>query len=151
MSNPAPPGWNKTLKDLFEEVKQGKRRGINYDERCWAVDYERSFFPPDIIFPRIGQILESISECDVIVRYVFAAPASQSGSGRLAIGERVRIGAGGREPKPIFVNFQPLRYDDLHASLVPAEVRSEVVYTSYVLSTKTVYFNEHFRLIEDVA
>ena len=151
MSDSAPPGWNKTLADLFEEVKRGERRGIREPEASWARDYERSLFPPDIIFPRAGQLWEAISECDVVVIYVFAAPVSQSGSGRLAGGERVCIIGGGRDPKPISVSFRPLRYDDLHASLVPADIRGEGVYTSYALSTKTAYFNEHFRLYEDVA
>ncbi|MGA3285286.1 MAG: hypothetical protein ABSD57_12625 [Verrucomicrobiota bacterium] len=152
MSKPAPSGWNKTLDDLFAERKQGERTtGISYDEVCWAKDYERSLLPPNTVFPRAGQLWEVISECDVLVHYVFATAASSSGAGKLASGERVRILKTRNEPKPILVSFLPVRYDDLHVGFVPEDVRHEPLYTGYVLSVKTAYFNQHFKLIEDVA
>ena len=49
------------------------------------------------------------------------------------------------------VNFLPVRYDELHDSLVSADVRDTPRYKKYMLSVKTGYFYEHFRLVEDVA
>ncbi len=47
MSKPAPRGWNKTIDDLFEEMKQGKRlMMVGGDECDWARDYERSLKCP---------------------------------------------------------------------------------------------------------
>jgi hypothetical protein len=151
MSKPAPPGWNNTIDDLFEEMKQGKRLFATGDEGDWARDYERSLLPPGTVFPRGRQIWEAIHDCDVHVGCIFAAPASFSGTGRLTAGARVRIIDGGVDPQPILASFTPLRYDELHESLVPADVRREPRYTSYSLSVKTAYLNEHFRLVEDVA
>jgi hypothetical protein len=150
MNNPAPPGWNKTTDDLFAEVSRGERRGVGEPEFGWAKDYERSLLPPDTVYPRAGQIWEVITECDVLVRHIFATAASSSSGGKLASGERVRISQRGSDPKPILVSFLPLCYKDLQDSLVPADVRNEATYTSYVLSVKTGLFNKHFRLIEDV-
>jgi len=151
MSKPAPPGWNKTLDDLIAERKRGKRTvGISNDEISWARDYERSLLPSNTVFPRAGQLWEAIAECDVRVHYIFATAASSSGAGKLASGERVRILKGRNEPKPIHVSFLPVRHVDLLASLVPEDVRREPLYTGYVLSVKTAYFNKYFGLIEDV-
>ncbi|MBI4529254.1 MAG: hypothetical protein HY695_36105 [Deltaproteobacteria bacterium] len=121
MSNPPPPGWNKTIDDLFEEMKQGKRLFVGGDEGDWARDYERSLLPPGTVFPRGGQVWEVVDECDVQVDYIFAAPAGCGGNGGLRKGERVRIMTGGTDPEPLIVFFLPVRYDDLHDTLVPAK------------------------------
>ena len=49
------------------------------------------------------------------------------------------------------VSFLPVRYDELHESLVPTDIRDTPRYKKYTLSVKTGYFYEHFRLVEDVA
>jgi dihydroneopterin aldolase len=55
------------------------------------------------------------------------------------------------DPQPVVVSFLPVRYDELHDSLVPPDIRDTPRYKKYMLSVKTGYFYEHFRLIEDVA
>src|SRR5262249_20182553 len=83
------------------------------------------------------------------------------GVARLAQGERVRITAA-EGPKPIQVNFQPVRYHDLEGSIVPHDMRTTPGYTGYWLSAKTAktvadfdknecpaFFNGYFRLVED--
>lgn len=150
MSKPAPPGWNKTIDDLFEEMKQGRRLFMSADEGEWALEYERSLLPPSIVFPRGGQIWEAMDDCDVTVMTIFAAPGSGSEHSTLPRGERVRV-ANGTEPKPVSVSFLPIRYDALHESLVSRATRRTPRYGGYSLSVKTLYFNEHFRLVEHVA
>src|SRR5664280_2536226 len=150
MSKPAPPGWNKTIADLFKEVERGERLMIGGDEGDWAHEYERSLLPASTVFPRDGQIWEVIDDCDVTVMTIFAAPGSGSEHATLSRGERVRI-SDGTGPQPISVSFLPVRYDALHESLVSRATRRTPRYTGYSLFTKTVDFNEHFRLIEDVA
>ncbi len=86
----------------------------------------------------------------------------QFGLAQLQRGERVRILEVG--PKPIVVDFRPLRYHELHESIVPEETRRKPGYQGYTLRVKTAktiadfreeicktYFNEAFRLVEDVA
>ncbi len=103
------------------------------------------------LFPRGGQIWEVTDGCDAQIQYLFTAPITFSGCGRLTAGERVRIMTGTTEPQPTFVSFLPVRYDELHDSLVPSDIRDTPRYKKYTLSVKTGYFFEHFRLIEDVA
>jgi hypothetical protein len=102
-------------------------------------------------FPRGGQIWEVTDDCDAQIQYLFTAPITFSSSGRLTAGERVRIMTGTTDPQPIIVSFLPVRYDELHDGLVPSDIRNTPRYKKYMLSVKTEYFYEHFRLIEDVA
>ena len=85
----------------------------------------------------------------------------QGGRARLPQGERVRILAQD-DPKPLRVTFQPVRYHELHESIVSRHVRGLPGYQHYVLSLSTAYtvcclreetgyFLELFRLVEDVA
>ena len=102
-------------------------------------------------FPRGGQIWEVTDGCDAQVHYLFTAPIAFSGSCRLTAGERVCIMTGTTNPQPMAVSFLPVRYDELHESLVPPDVRNTPRYKKYTLSVETEYFYEHFRLVEDVA
>jgi|SRR6185295_11681040 len=102
-------------------------------------------------FPRGGQIWEVTVGCAVQIDYLFTAPITFSGSCQLAAGERVRIAAGTANPQPAVVGFLPVRYDELHTSLVPPDVRETARYKAYTLEAETGYFCEHFRLVEDVA
>ena len=102
-------------------------------------------------FPREGQVWEVTDGCDAQIQYLFTAPITFSGSCRLAAGERVCIMAGTTDPQPTVVSFLPVRYDELHDSLVPPDIRDTPRYKKYILSVTTGYFHEHFTLIEDVA
>ena len=102
-------------------------------------------------FPRKGQIWEVIDGCDAQIQYLFTAPITFSGSGRLTAGERVCVMTEPTDPQPVVLSFLPVRYDELHDSLVPPDIRDTPRYKKYMLSVKTGYFYEHFRLIEDVA
>ncbi|MGD1088122.1 MAG: hypothetical protein ABR955_05295 [Verrucomicrobiota bacterium] len=102
-------------------------------------------------FPREGQIWEVIDGCDAHIQYLFTAPITFSGSCRLTAGERVCIMTETTDPQPIVVRFLPVRYEELHDSLVPLDIRNTPRYKEYMLSVKTGCFYEHFRLIEDVA
>lgn len=100
-------------------------------------------------FPRGGQIWEVTNGCDAQIQYLFSAPITFSGSGRLTAGEQVCIMTGTTDPQPTLVSFLPVRYEELHDSLVPPDIRNTPRYKKYTLSVKTGYFHEHFRLIKD--
>jgi hypothetical protein len=152
------------------------------------MDCERSRFPSDMVFPQKGQVWETIRDCGVHFHasvshrpklgitglpkgFTQAGPPDlksymmQFGTAHLARGERVRI-VEVDGPKPIVVNFRPLRYHELHESIVPEQTRSIPGYEGYTLQVKTAqtisdlcmtngpgqtFFNEAFRLVEDAA
>jgi hypothetical protein len=103
------------------------------------------------IGPRKGQLWEVIDGCDVQIQYLFSAPITFSGSGRLAAGERVCITTEAADPPPAVVSFLPVRYQELHDSLVPPDMRDTPRYKKYALSLKPDDFQAHFKLVEDVA
>jgi hypothetical protein len=102
-------------------------------------------------FPRGDQIWEVIDGCDVQIQYLFTAPITFSGSGRLTAGERVCIMAGTTDPEAKVVRFLPVRYGELHDGLVPLDMRNTPRYKRYTLSVETGYFFEHFRRVTDAA
>jgi hypothetical protein len=93
--------------------------------------------------PQPDQIWEVVDGCDAQIQYLFTAPITFSGSGRLAAGERIRVLSIG--PQPATVSFLPVQYDELHDRLVPADIRNTPRYKKYVLSVDATYFQKHFR------
>ncbi len=102
-------------------------------------------------FPRGGQIWEVTDDCDAQIQYLFTAPITFSGSGRLNCRRASSRHDRTTEPQPTVVSFLPVRYDELHDSLVPPDIRDTPRYKKYRLSVKAEYFHEHFRLIEDAS
>jgi hypothetical protein len=148
---PPIPKWNKSTDDIDSK---------DFVQR--SEDYERSLLPPDINFPRAGQIWESVSDCEVnFSGWTPTNPIFPGGMARLRQGERVRI-LTLDDPKPIWVSFQPVRYHALQESIVPLDIRNRPGYQRYALSLRTAYtvccsreekgyFHELFRLVEDAA
>lgn len=147
---PPVPKWNKTTDDL--DTKDYKKR---------VRDYERSLLPPGIVFPRTGQVWETVHDCEVFFKAWFAKTPATDGKARLAQGERVRI-LTVDDPKPLWVHFEPVRYQDLQESIVPHDLRSAPDYDHYELyagmariacwlDKETIYFNELLRLVDNVA
>ena len=168
------PKWNRTT-DGLEDAAQ------------WIMDCERSRLPPDMVFPHAGQVWETIRDCEVSLHASFFGRPKfdtgglpkefaafrpidsksymvQFGLAQLRRGERVRMLEVG--PKPIVVSFRPLRYDELHESIVPEKIRRIPGYEGYRLQVKAAktisdlcwvshpgqtFFNEAFRLVVDAA
>jgi hypothetical protein len=174
MKLPPVPKWNPVTDDFNAA-----------DFVLLAQAYDRSLLPAGIVFPRAGQVWEAVRDCEVSVwtRRTNPGPAlskvelpngvtvTMSGpakpelcipwcNGWLRKGERVRV-LELNDPKPLTVNLRPLRYDALHGSLIPLELRTAAGYVGYWLSVSTarpkytvhksgVYLNEDFTLVEDV-
>jgi hypothetical protein len=139
------PKWNPAV-DGLEDAGQ------------WALAIERSRLPDNIAFPRVGQIWESICDCQVSFRpcvghhwpppdaaklfkkFAFVSADHHllllGGTADLPAGERIRILAADAS-KPLHVTFIPLRYDDLHTRIVPDAMRKSPGYHGYELSLKT--------------
>src|SRR5712692_497329 len=66
MRLPPPPKWDRTTDGLEDAHK-------------WAADYQRSLLPPGVVFPREGQIWETVRDCEV--RFVAWIPKTFLPSG----------------------------------------------------------------------
>lgn len=134
-----------------------------------------------MVFPRVGQVWETLRDCDVTFRPWFPTMQNEIGStgkvrpvplplqwrlglrARLQKGEGIRIIRFDDNNKPLRITFQPLRYAELQAQIVPEDIRQVPGYAGYELSVKTAktmadfgkdapqtYFNEAFRLVRDL-
>jgi len=154
MRLPPVPKWNQATDDID---------GGDFLRRCG--DYERSFLPPSLHFPRTGQIWEAVRDCEVHVSPIW--PARGKGmvapnvpviwpKTRLRQGEKVRI-LELDDPRPLTVLFVPVRYAELRESIAPQSldyrlsVRTARTFTSLCLPDKSAYFSDLFRLVEDTA
>lgn len=103
---------------------------------------------PETLFPQRNEIWESVDQCELDVQDIFAAPAvSAAKLCSLRASESASRTAQPNRSRSLSA-FVSVRFDELHNSLVPQDVRSTEPYTSYSLSARTAYFNEHFRLVE---
>ena len=174
MKLPPFPRWNKVTDDL--DSSDLLRR---------IQDYERSQLPNTIIFPRAGQVWETVRDCEVGVFPCIIYPRQRVAKlqllngltvtmadaaslpvrffckrARLQKGERLRVIDLCEGARPLMVHLRPVRYDELHESIVPAQLRAAVGYTGYTLLLRTarpsvcmfpdtVYLNDDFKLVEE--
>ena len=140
---PPLPKWNSTTDDI--DSADFVRR---------SQDCERALLPPNLVFPRAGQIWKAVRDCQVHVLKYRIGPKGPLfwPNARLRQGERVRILALDH-PKPLMVRFQPFRhqesYDTISAQSLHYELSLKTART-VPLGEDAGYFTELFRLVADV-
>jgi hypothetical protein len=145
---PAPPGWNKTTDDLFQEAISGLRKQIGPPETEWAINYERSLLPPDVRFPRKGDVYEALEDIEVNYMTRWAAPFTGGGKAILKKGERIRVEHDPYYPQPIGTSLVTVDYSTLEERMVPKEDREAAKYGGFALSVKTLDLNRKFKLVD---
>lgn len=146
---PAPPGWNKTFNDLFEELKRGERTQIGNPEAQWARDFERRQLDADTRFPYMGDIYEAMESMGVDYMTSWAAPYTGSGEGILEKGDRIVIHSEPVENHPIGVYAKAVAYQELESRLIPLEQRLDPKYRGFYFYFKTVDLVSKFRLLSE--
>lgn len=141
-----PPGWDKTHGDLVAEMQSGKRASIVRAEMEWATQYEQGLLPPDIRFPKVGEIYEALQATDVQFEIYFAAPVTNSGNGRLFKGERVKIKYIMPQDRPIRALADPVRHREIEKRFLSEEQRKPPYSHFYIVCT-TVELNAGFRRV----
>ena len=146
---PPVPKWDKTVDGLASG---------------WSSDYKRSLLPDNILVPLPGQVWETLRDCKVGFRASVSNTPLQFGDAGLRKGEKVRVVLVDDGPKPLYVEFVPLRYTELEPEIVPEEICRVGGYQGYYLSVQTAktaadflepsdqaYFNEDFTLAKNAA
>ncbi len=145
---PPPPGWNKTLDDLFEEARRGERGAIGQPEAGWAIEYERSLLPSGIRYPRRGDVYEVAQDTPVEFLTAWRAPRTGSGEGVLLKGDRIKIEHEPNGPEPVGVYAVPLHYEALENRMVPVATRSQPKYQGFYFFLSTIDLNRKFKLVD---
>lgn len=148
---PAPPGWNKTIADLFSESAAGTRRSIGSPEVDWARAYERTLLPEGVRFPRKGEIFEVLEPCEATYLTAWEAPYTGGGKVALARGWRLRVSELPRDETPISVYAEAVDYAAVEALVVPAADRTASRYRGYYFSVPTKVLCTKCRLVEQNA
>jgi hypothetical protein len=147
---PAPPGWNKTIQDLFAETRSGKSHSVGSPEVDWARDYERSLIPIGSRFPKKGDVYEATTDVEVSYLTSWAAPCTGGGKGTLMKGERVVIDADPL-PRAIIANGRPIDYLRVEERVVPFTDRTNGQYSGFYLLLKTIDLSRYFKLVHEEA
>jgi hypothetical protein len=108
-----PKKWNKTIKELVEETRQGNRMSVNKQELEWARVYELSTLPSGTRFPRDGEIYEARKDIKVHFMISWAAPSSSGGEAMLFLGERIKVESPWREKRPLGSYAIPIDYEKI--------------------------------------
>lgn len=145
---PAPPGWNKTISDLFQEMKAGVRDSLGSPEVDWALNYEKSLLPPGTRFPKEGEVYEALEDVELNYLTSWTAPFTGGGAGVLPKGQWLRVAAI-LDPQPISAYADAVNYKTMEELIVPVEDRTAQNYSAFYFSVPTALFNTKFRRIND--
>lgn len=142
-----PPGWKKTIKDVFDEYRSKKDKTVPMIELEWAADYESSLLPREYIFPKKGYVYEAIEDIDIELEIWYNAPGSGCDDAKLFKGEKIWVYSDTPD-KSIEAYLQPVEYDKLETRLVSPSLRELPFYAGYSIPINTRILNEKFRLVE---
>jgi hypothetical protein len=145
---PAPPGWNKTISDLVDEVRAGNRGSVGSPEVDWARDYERSLIPAGTRFPKKGDVYEATIDLQVSYLTSWSAPFTGGGTGLLKRGEQVIV-ENDLLTRPISAYAKPINYARVEADMIPESDRANNKYAGFYLSLRTIDLGRNFKLVHE--
>ncbi len=143
-----PENWNKTISDLMQEMKEGKRHEVGQPEIDWAREYERDLIPENYRFPKEGDLYESKLDQEIEFLTAWSAPFTGGGNGTLFKGEQIWINSGPLEEKPIGSYALPVKYTELEKRMVSESDRNTPNYGNFYFHFDTKTLNENFNLIK---
>jgi hypothetical protein len=142
-----PPGWSKTIADLFAESKESGS-SVGPPETDWARAYERSLLRPWARFPIEGDIYEACQETPISFLTHWKAPFTGGGDGHLPKGTLVRVTVLDWMREPISVHAMPVDAPHIENLLVSEADRKNSKYGGFSLSISTADLNRLFQLVE---
>lgn len=147
-----PESWNKTIDDLYNEIKEGKRTKIEYHEICWTYKYERSLILPSYRYPKKGDVYESKYDqqieliTDMAMRYL----GGSLGTVMILNGERIKIFDNCGKKKPLKVYADPVNYHEFEKRIVRENMRNKnPIVNLFYFSVSTRALNENYILVNE--
>jgi hypothetical protein len=105
--------------------------------------------PPDIRFPKQGDVYEALHDTPVRFMTAWNAPFTGGGESVLKAGDKVLIDQMPHDPKAISVYAAALDYSSVEARVVPESDRTNPKYAGFYFSLKTVDLNREFKLAQE--
>jgi hypothetical protein len=144
---PPVPRWNPKTDDVD---------GADFAQKCR--DFERTFLPRDIVFPRTGQVWEAVRDCTL------PCWGARPNSKMLLMPEEIQLAKGERvrilpldDPKPLTVRFERVGVETAHETMplkgFPRGMWLQIAPTfpGPPSAQRDMYFKDLFRLVEGAA
>lgn len=134
----------KTIEELFEELKAGKRARINKKELDMGRQLSKDLLPSGLFYPIGGEVFEALEDIEVDYLTHWSAPYTGGGKAILLKGEKITAGKP-QEKKQLSYNCSPINYQEVEHRIVPLADINEMKYGGYSLSIDTVVLNRNFK------
>jgi hypothetical protein len=133
------------MADLFEEMRLRQRTSIEWPESEWAVEYEFSLLPPDIRFPRKGDIYVAKAAFPATLEILWRSPATTDVRYTLPPGCRIRVQSDTKD-RTLSIHAVPVEYKAVERDAISRWTRWRPGYAGYILSISTLELHTGFTL-----
>jgi hypothetical protein len=147
---PAPPGWNKTTRELFQEMREGKRSELGWPESEWAIRYERSLLPAGTRFPRKEDVYAATAAYTAVLLVSWRSPSTTDLPYTLPAGCQIKVESEA-SAEPISIYALPVEYKRVEKEAIPFWIRFRPDYAGYHLAVSTHDLNTRFTLVSSGA
>ena len=137
----------KTIEELMQEMKDGKRQTIGGKTLDNARKLGDALLPNNLKFPVGGEIYESTSEVAITYMTSYHAPFTGGDKTTLPAGVKVIVHKPNSK-RPTGVYCTPLDYEKFEDLLIPKDETESPNYAGYHLSVDTVDLNKQFKQID---
>jgi O-acetyl-ADP-ribose deacetylase (regulator of RNase III) len=137
----------KTLDELFNELKIGKRSSINEQELENGRKLSKALMPTGLFYPTGFEVFEAVDDIQISYLTYFMAPYTGGDKAKILKGERVVVGKPNQE-KPLSYHCLPINAGEIEKRIIPLSDRDNPAYDGYSLSIETKLLNKYFKQIE---
>lgn len=137
----------KTIDELFQELKDGKRQTIGGKTLDNARKLTNALMPKGLFYPVGGEVFEALHDVEISYLTHFMAAYTGGGKAKLLAGERIIISKP-NQAKPTGYYCEATNYMDIENRIVPYSDSGNPAYNGYSLSIDTIILNRDFKQIE---
>ncbi len=137
----------KTIDELFQEMKDGKRQTIEGKTLENARKLTQALMPKGIFYPKGGKVFEATQDVRISYLTHFMAPYTGGEKTKLLNGERVIVSKP-NQIKQLSYSCYPINATEIENRIIPLSDKDDPAYDGFSLSIDTKLINSHFKQIE---
>jgi O-acetyl-ADP-ribose deacetylase (regulator of RNase III) len=137
----------KTIEELFDELKVGKRNSISEKELDRGKKLSKALLPSGLFYPSGGEVFEALQDVEINYLTHFMAPYTGGEKAKLLKGERVKVSKP-TQVKQLSYYCYPINASEIENRIIPFTDKDDPAYNGYSLSIDTKSLNNDFKKIE---
>ena len=137
----------KTIDELFQEMKEGKRRTIEGKTLDNARKLTQALMPKGLFYPKGGEVFEAIQDVQISYLTHFMAPYTGGEKTKLLRGEKIIVSKPNQN-KPLSYYCYPINAAEIENRIIPFSDKADPAYNGFSLSIDTKSLNKDFKQIE---